>query len=319
MYGQAIGDALGLGTEFMTKDEVLKHYPEGLHSYNQIIQDSHRKKWAKGDWTDDTDMMICLLKAFTDQGFDTAEAARNFKEWYDGKPMGIGRNTIKVLMCADYTDAPFMVSKIIWESSRKSSAANGALMRTSVMGLWPTFNESWVNEACMLTHYDYRCRYSCIIASRIIHNLVWNNYLPDYSEVHDFALNLDKEAAEFVELAYNSTLIDSLLLDKQPGIGYTYRTLSAALWCLWHAESFEDGLLKVVNEGGDADSNAAISCAVLGARFGYDTIPSDYIETLCHKHEYHDIVSSFIHKLTSDTRQEIQDMKSAPSADIRVP
>jgi len=30
LYGQAIGDALGLGTEFLNKDDVLKHYPNGL-------------------------------------------------------------------------------------------------------------------------------------------------------------------------------------------------------------------------------------------------------------------------------------------------
>lgn len=297
LYGQAVGDALGLGTEFMTKEEVLKYYPKGLNSYAQIIQDAHRRRWIKGDWTDDTDMMICLLNSFTNHGFEIDKAALYFKEWFNGEPMGIGRNTFKVLMCADYTDDPFMVSKIIWDSSRKSSAGNGALMRTSVMGLWPVLNENWIKDACMLTHYDPRCQYSCLLASRIIHNLVWNNIYPDYNSIYEISLNLDKEAAEFVELAYRTQTIDRLCLDKQPGVGYTYRTLSSALWCLWHAETFEDGLLKIVNEGGDSDTNAAISCAVLGARFGFDSIPSKYIETLYYKKEYDNIVSSFINKI----------------------
>lgn len=281
----------------MSKKEVLKYYPKGLQSYNQIIQDAHRRRWVKGDWTDDTDMMICLLKAFTDDGFDITKAAYNFKEWFDGEPMGIGRNTIKVLICDDYTDDPFMVSRIIWESSRKSSAANGALMRTSVMGLWPVLNERWVKDACKLTHYDDRCQYSCLIASRIIHNLVWDNEYPNYKNIYELSLNFDKEASEYVKHAYDSETIGNLCLDKQPGIGYTYRTLCAALWCLWHAETFEDGLLKVVNEGGDADTNAAISCAVLGARFGYNKIPTKYIETLYYKQEYYNMVSEFIDKI----------------------
>ena len=38
LYGQAIGDALGLGTEFLNEDEVMKHYPNGLSRYEDIIQ-----------------------------------------------------------------------------------------------------------------------------------------------------------------------------------------------------------------------------------------------------------------------------------------
>ena len=63
IFGQAIGDALGLGTEYMTKKEVNRYYPNGLAYYDQIIQDYHRKRWAKRAWTDETDMMLCLAYA----------------------------------------------------------------------------------------------------------------------------------------------------------------------------------------------------------------------------------------------------------------
>ena len=63
IYGQAIGDALGLGTEFMDADEMAWKYPAGLRHYSQIFQDRHRKRWKIGDWTDDTDMMLCIADA----------------------------------------------------------------------------------------------------------------------------------------------------------------------------------------------------------------------------------------------------------------
>lgn len=63
LYGQAIGDALGLGTEFMTDEDIAWKYPHGLQHNKQIYQDRHRKRWEIGDWTDDTDMMLCIADA----------------------------------------------------------------------------------------------------------------------------------------------------------------------------------------------------------------------------------------------------------------
>lgn len=69
LYGQAIGDALGLGTEFMIDEDIAWKYPHGLQHYKQIYQDRHRKRWKIGDWTDDTDMMLCIADAvIEDQG-----------------------------------------------------------------------------------------------------------------------------------------------------------------------------------------------------------------------------------------------------------
>ena len=68
-------------------------------------------------------------------------------------------------------------------------------------------------------------------------------------------------------------------------MGYTLVTLSVALWAYWHATSFEEGLLAVVNAGGDADTNAAVACAILGAKYGYKAIPQEYIEGLIYKEQ----------------------------------
>lgn len=139
LYGQAIGDALGLGTEFMTDEDIAWKYPHGLQHYKQIYQDRHRKRWEIGDWTDDTDMMLCIAdEVIEDKGVNFYNIARHFKDWANGTPMGIGENTYKVLMIGDYVEHPFDVSHKVWEMSKYQSAANGGLMRTSVVGLFPT-------------------------------------------------------------------------------------------------------------------------------------------------------------------------------------
>ena len=174
LYGQAIGDALGLGTEFMSKDKVIANYPTGLKNYDQIIQDEHRCRWAKGAWTDDTDMMLCILNGFDGDRFNINKIAQNFKDWFNGVPMGIGSHTYKVLCMRDYTEQPEICSKLWWDLSRQQSAANGAVMRTSVVGLAQCNVEEQTEAICKLTHYDPRCIGSCVIVTSIIHNLVYN-------------------------------------------------------------------------------------------------------------------------------------------------
>lgn len=300
LYGQAIGDALGLASEFMSKDEVIKNYPDGLKNYDQIIQDAHRRRWAKGAWTDDTDMMLCILNGFENGAFNLHHVASNFKDWFNGTPMGIGSHTYKVLCMADYVEQPEMCSKLWWDLSRQQSAANGALMRTSVVGLAKTDIENQSETICKLTHYDPRCVGSCVIATSIIHNLVWHNKELSYGGIKNIALRYDERILDWIDAAYNSSEISMLDLDETYSIGYTLRTLSAALWCYWHAKSFEDGLLSVVNEGGDADTNGAIAGAILGAKFGYSSIPPYYINNLHRQAEYHKVVTSFISEVNHE-------------------
>jgi Leucine-rich repeat (LRR) protein len=63
IYGNAIGDALGLASEF-TRADMAKHFygylPGGI-SYADILRDDHRFNWIPGDWTDDTDQMLLIL------------------------------------------------------------------------------------------------------------------------------------------------------------------------------------------------------------------------------------------------------------------
>ena len=136
IFGQAVGDALGLSTEFMSRQEVDRFYPKGIEDYSQIVQDDHRRRWQRGDWTDDTDMMLCILDSFVAcQKVEILDIARRFKEWMMNGGMGIGRHTYNVMALGDYTSNPQKAAEIIWKMGKKKAAANGAVMRTSVVGL----------------------------------------------------------------------------------------------------------------------------------------------------------------------------------------
>lgn len=67
----------------------------------------------------------------------------------------------------------------------------------------------------------------------------------------DAAIRYDVDICDYIDNAWLETDVKNLVCyDK---CGYTLVTLSVALWAYWHASSFEEGLLAVVNAGGDAD------------------------------------------------------------------
>lgn len=103
----------------------------------------------------------------------------------------------------------------------------------------------------------------------------------------------DERIAEYL-LMVQSNNLETLYLDNNT-MGYTLKTMAAAIWCLYHCNSFEQRLLTIVKAGGDADTNAAVSCSLLGAKFGYDAIPKQYVNELNRK-EY---LTTIIKKLTN--------------------
>ena len=167
----------------------------------------------------------------------------------------------------------------------KNDAGNGGVMRTSVVGLW---NENVAENAeriCRLTHADPRCAGSCVIISELINSLVWQDKELAFEELLQIGEEYDGRIRPYIETARNGILED-FELDDERTMGYTLKTMGCAVWCLYHVDNFMEGLLRVVNAGGDADTNAAVTCAVLGAKYGKKVIPEYYIQNLKRKDEY---------------------------------
>ena len=283
IFGQAVGDALGLGMEFMTKQEVERNYPNGISDYSQIVQDEHRRRWQKGDWTDDTDMMLCILDSIVECGkVDCLDIAKRFKDWMMNGGMGIGRHTYNVMALGDYTSNPQKAAEIIWKMGKKKAAANGVVMRTSVVGLLQKNVALHAEDICKLTHYDPRCVGSCVIVSEIIHALVYEGAMLGYEDIVNIAKRYDERIVSFVDMACHDDLA-AFCLDNEASMGYTLKTLGTALWAYWHANSYREGILNIILSGGDADTNAAVAGAILGAKFGLDQIPEEWRTGLIYK------------------------------------
>jgi ADP-ribosylglycohydrolase len=82
----------------------------------------------------------------------------------------------------------------------------------------------------------------------------------------------------------NAASLKELHLGENKAMGYTFKALGAGFWALREArtESFENIISMITLEGGDADSNAVVAGALVGALVGFRALPAKWISQLRH-------------------------------------
>ncbi len=288
LFGQAVGDALGLAAEGMSRNRTASTYPNGVNSYADILQDDFRKRWAPGEWTDDTNQMLCILDSLLEhRTVEPNDIAGRFVNWlrYDGR--GIGRHTYNILRMPQYAQFPYKVSEFIWKFSRCNSAPNGALMRTCITGIWNYRDATAVYEntenICRLTHFDSRCVGSCVMVAHIIRSELLGQTVTE-SDLLTLGERYAPEIGEFVRLGCQPQ-IGELRLDDPDTQGYTLRTLAAGLWAYNFGMDFRSAIQTLIAAGGDTDTNCAVAGALLGSRLGYASLPKDWVSGLLRHNE----------------------------------
>jgi len=292
IYGQAVGDALGFGTEFLSKSAVSEYYPDGLKDYREIVQDQHRCRWQIGDWTDDTDQMLCILDSLIEnRRVNVLDVARRIHSWAFNGGMGIGNLVASTIQSKVFLTNPHEAAKACWEQTGRHAAPNGGIMRTSILGVWEYRDLGKVRanaeNICKITHYDPRCIGSCIAVCVAISLMLQG--VSDFDEIMNQTIRetrgYDDRVTEYLEQAKHASLqdfdLDEGLNPGEPDrIGYTLKAMGASFWALKHAKSYAEGILQIIHEGGDADTNAAVAGSLLGAKYGFNNIPFDWITGL---------------------------------------
>jgi len=279
IFGAALADSLGAYFEFRTESQILRDYPYRHHSVNFPPEKgaSFMRRGPKQHWTDDTSQMILLMETliqtkenkfdvylFADKLFDWME--HGFPEFGETKGMGVGGYTQAVLTHEYFLDDPLWVSQEMARSS--GNASNGSLMRTAIMAARdPSLSRKKVLKDAMIsgrvTHYNSKCTK----AIKIYTDIVW-------SVLHD------KEPFFLPDNLYQD--IEEMVLDDTH-MGFVGKTLRVAVWAYFHMdEDFKDVIKTIVLKGGDADTNACVAGAILGARVGFSALPQDWIAKMAH-------------------------------------
>jgi len=317
VYGNCVGDAVGLATEFMDKREAAAKYGDkvrtGTYEYKDVKRDMHRSRWAPGDWTDDSDQMVLALRSFLEHDGDAVPADfgrrlvhwmhRGFPELGDTGGMGIGYTVMSVLNHRHFKGGdPHRASMAVWEGSGRGLAANGAVMRTSIMAV-PHFDDLARVEAdtiamAKVTHSDPRCIASCVAVTTALALMLQGKHAttnaagePDFDTAALTAAGLaagEKHIVEGVDApaktlySYHADAartqlrshltferVEQLALDEDRMIGYTLKCAGSGFWALRQDKPFRQAMGELVAEAGDADTNGAVAGAMLGCRLGF--------------------------------------------------
>lgn len=264
LHGLHIGDSLGATLEFGPPSKKW-------NSHTEIIGGGHFN-WESGAPTDDTDLMIALLKSLymvdgkVDINLETM--CKNYVEWLDKEPSDVGMTTMMAIsnleMLTEYSD----------ESIRKcggtseQTKSNGSLMRCAPLALMMPNGLDKVTTQTMSTHAHPLCILTDRIFINALSRLLWNSAEP--SEIIETAIMQYNEYPE--AKLYLEKYMDSPWEDLKTS-GYILDTIGSALWALDKTDNFEDGLLHIVNRGDDSDTCGAVTGAVTGAYYGYNAIP----------------------------------------------
>jgi ADP-ribosylglycohydrolase len=302
ILGNAIGDAMGISTEFMRENEAACRYGFRYLEYSDIVSDRHRGRFRRGDFTDDTDQMLLILNNLIKYKLqpNILEFADDLLRWAntgaaefgDNVGWGIGATVSAVIETPYFLQDPHKAAKDMWEKAKRGPAANGAVMRTSVLGapyFWDSTKvASQTLDFCLVTHADHRCQASCVATTLAISSILAgrDDVGTIVAECHQNALlyiEKDNEKEEFSDYLTKFTLSE-LQLGDSPKIGYTLKTVGSAFWAFKNAHlGFRIAMMRIFQQGGDADTNGAVAGALLGCLLGYTKIPKSWIDNLIHK------------------------------------
>lgn len=257
--GLAIGDALGATTEFMTPNEIKSRH--GVHRH---ICGGGWLNLKPGHVTDDTEMSLAIAAAIIEHnGWNLTQVADNFVAWMRSKPIDIGA-TVRKGIRTYMTHGTLAMPQNDWD------AGNGAAMRMIPVALYTLGDDELYQRSTLeqahLTHHHPLSDAGTLCVGRMVQAAILG---ADRFQLHEHTRALVEQHRNF---RFNNY--------KGNASGYIVDTLQTVFHYLFTTSSFEECLVGVVNQGGDADTTGAIVGMIAGAFYGMDAIPTRWIKKL---------------------------------------
>lgn len=290
VLGQACGDALGAGYEFG---------PPLPDTTPVLMNGGGTFDWAPGEWTDDTSMVVPLLRALADDR-DLRDdgvldgVVAEWVGWAETAP-DVGIQLRKILRDERLSSARptasviRLVARELHDRTGRSGG-NGSLMRTSPVALGYLADEAALAEAARaqsdLTHFDVDTGDACVLWSGAIRLAILDGVLdvrrgiellPAARRARWLALVDEAERMRPADFENNGWVVEA--------VQGAWSAISQARRDVANADGADaaDGpavlqraLEAAVRGGRDTDTVAAIAGGLLGARFGATAVPPEW-------------------------------------------
>lgn len=271
LLGLAVGDALGAGYEFQSDPPahpaMIGGGPFGL---------------APGEWTDDTQMALCIAEVAGTGQLDLAAVGERFLAWFREGPRDVGNQTSAVLGTANGANELAAAAATYFSRHPDGAAGNGSLMRTAPVALALLGDDDAIAESAQaisaLTHADPLAGEACVLWCIVIDRAVREARLDGIRDGLDLL-------AESARDRWAAALDEA---EREPPSsfrhnGFVVTALQAAYAAVQTpvppnqpCSHLADALRAAVHIGHDTDTVAAIAGSLLGGRWGASAVPLDW-------------------------------------------
>lgn len=290
MLGLGIGDALGMPVEGWTNEQIQLKYG-WLDHYEPKRGENGEIDLEKGEITGDTEMALCLVEGLISAGgFVDPEAIgiRLVKMIDRPGPNVLGRTTRASIERMAETGGYQHGGSGEWPPGC------GAVARSAPLGLLHAagrFNpEVFTREilrAGLITHCDPESLNGALAFAYAV-RLVANDDVPPEMLLAEVAAFIDEDdvarqirQAERLIPTGGERDSDQRNLRKIGTSESVADTVAAALYCFaMYPDDFSAAVLTAVNAGGDTDTIAAMTGALVGAHIGARALPSEFVDGL---------------------------------------
>jgi ADP-ribosylglycohydrolase len=273
IIGLVVGDALGVPVEFKPREYLIENPVTDMMGEGTYGM-------PKGTWSDDSSMALATMQSIVNRkAIDYEDILKEFSlfinedKYTQYHTFDYGNTTFEAIYRFDHGAEPLKCG-----GRGERDNGNGSLMRILPLAFIDDIDYETIENVSALTHAHERSRIACVLYIEIAKSMLRED-LEISEHIRRSCEKIRDYYAQSGELIHFERIFENDLDDVESS-GYVIKTLECVLHCLLNTSSYREAVLKAVNFGRDTDTVGAICGGLAGIYYGFDDIPSSWVNAI---------------------------------------